>query len=214
MNTPSRPTARRLGARRPDQLIVLLHGVGASGESLAPLAEHLVRGDDRTAAVLLEGPQPFDGGGPGRQWFSIAGVTPDNRAERVMAALPSLWDRLEALMIEEGLDASRLVLIGFSQGAILTLASAALGRAFGAGVALSGRLPLPPAPAHARSPRLLLVHGSADAVIPLAEGRQAAERLGDAGFAVRFEERRGLGHGIDAPELELVTNFSRRPELP
>jgi phospholipase/carboxylesterase len=207
MNVAIPPLARRLGARQADQLIVLLHGVGATAESLAPVANHLLRFRDSTAAVLLEAPQPFDGGESGRQWFSVAGVTEANRAERVVAALPPLWARLDRLVVDEGLDASRLVLLGFSQGAILTLASAALGRSFGTGVALSGRLANAPSPAHAGSPRLLIAHGAEDRVIPSTEGRRAAEQLSKAGFDARFEPRPELGHGVDTDELDRVAAF-------
>ena len=72
------------------QLFILLHGVGGTPDSLLPLAE-AVRAAFPTAAVLIpEGFEPFDGGGAGRQWFSVRGVTEENRPARVAAALPAL----------------------------------------------------------------------------------------------------------------------------
>ena len=69
-----------------DSLVVFLHGVGASGADLAPLAEPLSAFLPSAAFVAPDAPARFDGGGPARQWFSVSGVTAANRAERVEQA--------------------------------------------------------------------------------------------------------------------------------
>ena len=56
------------------QLFILLHRVGGTPDSLLPLAE-AVRAAFPAAVLIPEGFEPFDGGGAGRQWFSVRGVT-------------------------------------------------------------------------------------------------------------------------------------------
>ncbi|WP_091740820.1 alpha/beta hydrolase [Phenylobacterium immobile] len=209
----------RLGPPKGETLIVLLHGVGASGADLSPIAQALCAADPRRICVLLDGPEPFDGGGDGRQWFSVRGVTPDNRAERVTRALPRLVGRLEALLAAENLSWRSLTLLGFSQGAILTLGLAASGHSFGSGVALAGRLANSVETAHDGSPRLFISHGTADRVIPWAEGQDAQQRLAAAGFDARFQSVDGLGHQISGEQVETVQRwlssapcFGDRPE--
>lgn len=98
------------------QLFILLHGVGGTPDSLLPLAE-AVRAAFPTAAVLIpEGFEPFDGGGAGRQWFSVRGVTEENRPARVAAALPALAAYVQQAQQRFGLLQSDTALAGFLAG--------------------------------------------------------------------------------------------------
>ena len=66
-----------------------------------------------TAAVLIpEGLSP-DGGGAGRQWFSVRGVTEENRPARVAAALPALAAYVQQAQQRFGLLQSDTALAGF-----------------------------------------------------------------------------------------------------
>jgi phospholipase/carboxylesterase len=199
--------ASRLGPPVGGEIVVLLHGVGASGAGLSPVAQALCAAEPGRICVLLDGPEPFDSGRDGRQWFSVAGVTPENRAGRVAAALPPLTERLDALVAAEGLSPRSLTLLGFSQGAILTLGLAAAGYRFGSGIALAGRLASSVQPPASGSPRLFISHGAADRVIPLAEGLQAQQGLAAAGFEAQFQSVEGLGHAIANEQVEAARRW-------
>lgn len=190
------------GDTAPRQLIVMLHGVGSSARDMAPLGQALAEGLAEVRVVVADGFDPFDLGGNGRQWFSVRGVTPENRAGRVASAMPRLLDRIEACLQPQGLDPASVGLFGFSQGAIMALAAAAGGYAVGRVVSAAGRLAAPVLPATPQSPRLLLVHGAADTIIPVQEGRDAARSLADAGFDVAFAEETGHGHGVSGDQLQ------------
>lgn len=188
-------------AATPRRLIVLLHGVGSSARDMAGVGETLAQGVPGARVLVPDGFDPFDGGGAGRQWFSVRGVTPQNRVERIDGILPRLLDWIETRRLEAGLATGAAGLFGFSQGAILSLAAAAQGYAAGAVVAAAGRLAVPVAPPTATSPRLLLLHGLADGVIPAPEGEDAARRLAEAGYGVRFAPEPGLGHGVSPAQI-------------
>ena len=102
-------------------LIILLHGVGASGASLAPLAEAMAPALPGVAFATPDGVEPFDMGGPGRQWFSVKGVTAENRAARVAAARPAFDATLDRIIAEHGARPEHVALLGFSQGTIMSL---------------------------------------------------------------------------------------------
>jgi phospholipase/carboxylesterase len=191
----------------PRRLIVLLHGVGSCAADIAPIARML--GDRVPDARLLvpDGFQPFDGGGSGRQWFSVTGVTPVNRSARVDAVLPDLLNWIEARRLEADVEADAVSLFGFSQGSIMALAASARGAAFGSVVAVAGRLVDPVIPATPDSPRLLLLHGLADPVIPAAEGADAARRLSDAGYTVEFRTEPGHGHGVSPTQVRAAAEW-------
>jgi phospholipase/carboxylesterase len=130
-----------------DSLVIFLHGVGASGADLAPLADTLFPLLPASVFASPDGPERFDGGGSGRQWFSVADVTQANRSERVQHARAA-FDRVVSSEIEKhGLAGrlDRIAFFGFSQGAIMALDAVATGRwPVRAVVAASGRLATAP----------------------------------------------------------------------
>lgn len=135
--------------------VVFLHGVGSSGDNMRPVASALGLTDQ---AHCLDGLLPFDMG-PGRQWFSVRGITEDNRAERVAAAMPALVDRLSKFGALEN-----SLLVGFSQGAIMSLHVAAAGVPVAGVIAIAGRLAAS-VPARTDWPPIALLHGDADPVM-------------------------------------------------
>lgn len=165
--------------------VVFLHGVGSSGAGMRPLAEAL-----GLMADVPDGPQPFDMG-PGRQWFSVKGITEENRPARIAAALPGFRAMIEGLG-----DPAQTVLIGFSQGAIMALHAVADGLPARAVFALSGRL-AGPVPARTDWPDITLLHGTADPVIPAALAQATAGWLTTAGAAPTLRLFDGLGHSVD-----------------
>lgn len=185
----------------PRRLIVLLHGVGSCARDLEPIARRLAETLPEARVLVPDGFQPFDGGGTGRQWFSVSGVTPANRAARVDAALPGLLDWIEARRVEAGVETGKVSLFGFSQGSIMALAASARGATFGSVVAVAGRLVDPVLEATAASPGVLLLHGLADPVIPAAEGQDAALRLAEAGYTVAFRTEPAHGHGVSPTQV-------------
>lgn len=198
----------------PRRMLILLHGVGSCAADLATVARFLAEAAPDARVLVPNGFQPFDGGGSGRQWFSVTGVTPANRAARVDAALPPLLDWIEARRLEAGVELSAVALFGFSQGSIMGLAAAARGAALGLVVAVAGRLVDPVFAASTASPRLLLLHGLADGVIPAAEGQLAAERLAAAGFDVEFRTEPGHGHGVSPDQARQAAEWLGRVVAP
>lgn len=191
------------------RLVIFLHGVGSRGEDLLPLAGPLRNALPDTAFAAPDAPFPFPYG-MGHQWFSIAGVTEDNRAGRIEAARAD-FDRVIREVIEtygfsEKLD--RVAFVGFSQGTIMALDALVSGRwPVGAIVGFSGRLasPLPLSPDKATP--VLLVHGAADSVIPAAETVKAAAILQELGVDVDSRILSGLDHTISAEGVELAGAF-------
>ncbi len=190
---------------RPEQLMILLHGWGASAADMAPLARTLRAAFPQ--AVLLA-PQGFeDAGGPSRrQWFALGSVgngdgadgpvTEANRPARVAAVLPRLAAWVRAAQTASGVGSAATALVGFSQGAIVSLElvqqhDGIAGRV----LAFSGRYASLPshAPEHST---LHFFHGSADVVIPAAQATLAIERLAQLGADATIDIAQGVGHTL------------------
>lgn len=188
-------------------LVLMLHGVGSTGADLAPLAPHLAASLPGAAFLSPDGTEPFDGGGRARQWFSIAGVTEANRPARVVAARPALDALIDAAVAESGAD--RVILIGFSQGAIMALDALARGKVAEV-VAFAGRLAFDGTPAPQPGARALLVGGTADSVMPHMLSLEAGDRLKAAGVAAEVVILPGAPHTITGEGLSAAQHFLAR----
>lgn len=185
-------------------LIVALHGVGSSGQDICAALAPLAAIAEITA---LDGCEAFDGGSRGRQWFSVSGLTEIERPRRVAGALPGLLRRLDRLAADRGAARDDLVLVGFSQGAIMTLAMVAQGLHAGHAIAIAGRLAAPVVPAALRPASLLVIGDSADRVMPQELSRDAATRLRAAGHCLELSLTDGIGHGIGPQTLSAIAGW-------
>lgn len=185
------------------QLILLFHGVGATAKSMLPLAQRMATEWPEAFVVSEQAPFASDLG-KGFQWFSVQGLSDDNRPARVAEALPLFVQTIEHWQRESGVDAAGTALVGFSQGAIMALESTALPQLLaGRIVALSGRyanLPHQP-PAHTT---LHFVHGKEDPVIHYGQTVMAAKQLVTQGADLTADVLPFLGHTISTDVQELV----------
>lgn len=195
-----------------DQLVLLFHGVGSSAQDLAPLGQALAQARPRATVVSVEAPHPSQLG-RGKEWFSVIGITQENRPQRIAQAMPRFLETIRHWQGLTGLPADRTVLVGFSQGAIMSLAStqAALEPEPAAQtvIALAGRFAEPVR----RAPpgvRIHLIHGDGDSVVMPRWSVEADEQLRALGGAVTLDLVPGLGHGIDARALRHVLEHLAR----
>jgi phospholipase/carboxylesterase len=183
---------------RPEQLMLLFHGVGANAADLAPLAQWLRQAFPQAAVMAFDGLEPFDGdpSGQARQWFSLQGITEANRAERTRAAVGAVTDIIRAAQDAVGLGPQATALVGFSQGAIVSLEvvqhhDGLAGRV----LAFAGRYAALPAQAP-QATTLHLFHGSADPVIAADHAREAIQHLGALRGDVTIDIADGVGHEL------------------
>jgi phospholipase/carboxylesterase len=191
-------------------LLVLLHGYGSNEQDLFGLADEL---DPRLRIVSLRAPLTLPWGG--YAWYQLSGspgrLVPDAAGRD--AALDQVAALLAQLPERCGSDPRRTYLLGFSQGAILSLALAWQGRAVLAGVAaIAGRLDPATATATAAAALttlpILQIHGRSDTVIALSDAHAARERLLPLAQAYHYHEH-AQGHTIDMSSLQVLRSWLR-----
>jgi len=206
----------RRGARsgKADSLVVLLHGHFASGEDLIALADLMA---DSLPGAAFASPDAVEQmaypGPPAYRWFELDRRDPDEYISGTRVAAPVLERFLDAELQRLGLPPERLALVGFSQGTMMAL-HVGLRReiAPAAIVGLSGVI----AGADklrdeiASRPPVLLVHGSADDVIPVGALHLTRDALSAAAVPVDCHVRQGLGHGIDDDVVDRTQAFLAR----
>ncbi len=194
-------------------VVVFLHGYGADGADLLGLAEPLAPHLPHVAFYAPDAPEPCTGNPMGRQWFPIPWLDGSTEAAAGTAMARSIADLnafLDRVLAEEGLEADRMALVGFSQGTMMALAVAPRRTApLACLVGFSGRL------LHeenlgdetlSRFP-VLLLHGDQDEMVPPESLPHAADALTGAGFEVFTHVMRGTGHGISPDGLGAAARF-------
>lgn len=185
------------------QLVLLFHGVGSSAENLRPVGQALAVHLPEAFIVSVQAPDASDVGG-GWQWFSVLGITEANRSARVAATMSRFVQTVQHWQQASGVGAANTTLLGFSQGAIMALASTQQPLPLaGRIVAIAGRYAQPPQIAPS-STRIHLMHGDADPVMPVRLGVEAQAQLQALGVEVTLDQFPGLGHGIDTRVLDRV----------
>ncbi len=197
------------------RLVVLLHGYGADGRDLLGLADPLAPHLPDTAFVAPNAPEHCVGNPMGFQWFPIPwidGSTEEEAEAGLLRAADDLNAYLDAVMQEEGVTPSETVLLGFSQGTMISLHVAPRRDVPMAGVVgFSGRLLRPDLIEDEAKvkPEIMLIHGDADDVVPVASLPEAANALSEAGFSVYAHVSKGTAHGIANDGLGVALAFMR-----
>jgi len=192
------PHQFRPAAGKPDGALVLLHGRGTDEFDLVPLLEAL---DPERRLFGLTPRAPLSLPPGGAHWYIVRRVGyPD--PETFFDSLGSVSAWLDVLPEELGIPWERIVLGGFSMGAVMSYAiGLGRGRPTPAGImALSGFMPSVEGfdfeLERARGLPVAIAHGSADPVISVEFGREARRRLEEAGADVVYRES-PVPHTID-----------------
>lgn len=195
-------TLARLPENGPANLLFLLfHGHAQDESSMQPMAQALAAKYPQAAVLSVRSPNPGDVL-PGRsrpvgyQFFSRLGVDDDNRVQRVMATLPGFVAQVRAFQQHFEMSWERTALVGFSQGAIVSLEAVQREpRLAGRVLSFGGRHCTLPEQAPADT-TVHFLHGMADAVIPFRHPVQSAERLRALGGDVTADVLPDVGHEL------------------
>jgi phospholipase/carboxylesterase len=190
----------------PKQLVVLCHGLGADGYDLIDLAPTWAHALPDAAFVAPTAQDPCDQGPTGHQWWSVMDRTPSVMAAGARRAATFLNPLIDAELARLDLPADAYAVMGFSQGAMLSLFTG-LRRPVAprAILAFSGALLDPDSLATelTHRPPVLLVHGEADDVVPVSRSHDAEAALRALDVPVEATYVPRLGHGIDDTGLAM-----------
>ena len=184
-------------------VVVMLHGRGATPESILGLAGPLA-----TKSVAYLAPRAAGGA-----WYPYRFMEPIQRNEpylsSALAAVGGVLDRLAAV----GVPTDRTVLLGFSQGACLALEYAARnGRRYGGVVGLSGGLIGPPGtrwdyPATLDGTPVFLGCSDVDFHIPKERVDESAEIFRQLGATVTERIYPGMDHTVNQDEVDWIRDL-------
>lgn len=191
----------------PPPLLIMLHGYGSNEHDLFVLGDYL---DPRLHIVSARGVLNL---GFGFAWYHLGGtpgnLLPDPASRTHARAMLAKF--VADLPGRIGTDPQRTYLLGFSQGAIMSLALAILNPGQFAGIMpLSGYLDPEtldgPLPAGIADLPILQLHGTQDEVIPVTAARRTRDLLAPVAHELTYQEY-PVGHTISMEGLQLIQRW-------
>ena len=183
--------------------MILVHGRGAPAEDILSLGRELDRPDLAYLAPQAEG----------YAWYPYSFLAPMERNEPGLSNGLDLLSHLVARLEGDGIPPERTVLLGFSQGACLSLEFAARNaKRFGGIVGLSGGLIGPPGtprnyPGSFADTPIFLGCSDRDPHIPLERVKETTEVLTRMGAKVTERIYPAMGHTVNEDELKHVRDL-------
>ena len=180
-------------------LLLLLHGYGSNEEDLFSFATEL---PDDSYVISVRAPydlQPY-----GHAWYAINFDADENKFsdnEQAKESVALIANFIDKIVKQYPIDHNNVTLIGFSQGAILSYATAlTYPEKVTKVVALSGYFNQEIMPEVIDTKaishlKFFISHGSVDQVIPVDWARKAKPALENLGLAVAYQEY-PIGHGV------------------
>ena len=190
-------------------VIFSVHGRGADATDLAGLSPEFGEG---YRWILPQGPRPvpLGPGFVGWAWYDLGA----DQVETVVSSLEILAGFVDEALGRLGVPYNRALLMGFSQGAVMSLHAGLTSEKPFAGIAaMSGYLPaadtLAPILSARRDRSVLMVHGTVDQTLGIELGRSARDLLVEAGLSPEYAEFE-MGHQITPESLAVVREYVQR----
>lgn len=210
-NVELMPTGNPIGS------VLWLHGLGADGHDFVPIVPELNLPTNLPLRFVFPHaplrPVTMNNGYVMRAWFDISSVSLDMKIDEEgisqSVTMVNQWIQDE---LQRGIPANKIVLAGFSQGAVIALhAGLRYSKSLGGILALSGALPaaekllLEKNPANTSTP-VFIAHGTEDTVIPIMLGQASAQFLEMNGYPMTWRSY-PMPHSICSEEVQDIAKW-------
>ena len=180
--------------------LIMLHGRGASANSIISLASHFELGN-----TVIVAPQATE-----HSWYPYSFMAPVENNEPALSSALTLIDELVKDIVTKGIDKNNIYFSGFSQGACLALEYVARnGALYGGVIAFTGgligqKLVEPLYKGDFNGTPILITTGDPDPHVPLSRVEESVDILKKLNADVLLKVYSGRPHTITAKEIELA----------
>ena len=194
--------------------VIFLHGYGADGADLFSLSEPLSEQLPDCFFASPDAPRKCGASPFGYEWFPIPdidGSTIPVMMQALASSEKSVIKLIDGYKKRFGLDYSDIILLGFSQGCMISL-NIGLRQLndLGGIVGISGRLLMPESLEENKKdsyPPVILIHGDADDVVPISQMYDAEKALNKINVNFSTHVSKNIGHGIAPDGLSKALEF-------
>lgn len=197
---------------KPSPLILMLHGYGSDEKDLFAFASYL---PEKYTVVSVRAPyrmQPM-----GNAWYAInfdADANKFSDTEQALASREKIKHFISEAIDAYNIDADNITLFGFSQGTILSFATALtyphlIKNIIGLSGYIDKNMINITNKEALKTLKVFSSHGTADQVIPVEWSRKTPEILESLGIDCVFKEF-PIGHGVNQDNFEAVLDWLKR----
>ena len=184
-----------------ERIILFLHGYGANGEDLLDIGKNWEKSLSNTLFIAPDAPYIHPQLSSGYMWFDFkdtSNITVDDIKNGLDKIRPVIKDYLQTLSKTYSVPISRIIPVGFSQGAMIALDLLVCEPEVQAVIDYAGvYYPTRNSIENPEFKKALLVHGADDTVVPYRHMAEAEILLTHLGIHVTCLSCEGLGHSIN-----------------
>lgn len=183
------------------EALIMIHGRGASANSILSLADHL----SLPADMAIIAPQATQ-----HSWYPYSFMVPVENNEPALSSALTVINEIVEDLTKQGIDRRHVYFLGFSQGACLTLEYVARhGQQYGGIMAFTGgligqELQLSNYSGDFAKTPILVATGDPDPHVPVSRVEETVAQLTKMNADVLFEIYKGRPHTITQEELNLA----------
>lgn len=190
----------------PKKLLVLIHGYGADYSDLWPFAIEIQKEIPFLECILPNGLEPCDEDKTYRQWFRMGDWNIDELKKNINISGIKFSKFLNFIASKYNMSLQDIILMGFSQGTMMALHNGILDNVCGilgySGMIVDDNI----LRNRTELPKILMIHGEADNVVPLSSLINSVDLFKENGFDLKYEiipraehmiETKGLNKGIE-----------------
>ena len=203
-----------------DASVIWLHGLGADGSDFMGIVDQLgLPANHRVRFIFPNAPfihVTVNQGMKMRGWYDIYDLNLLRKEdEQGVKDSQSLLEDLVNQQIEQGIEAKRILLAGFSQGGAIALYTGLRSsRQIGGIIVLSAYWPLIDTFDAAKFPTnrstpIFIAHGLFDPVVPLNAGKTTCQKLEEQNYVIDWHTY-PMAHTIAFEEIEAIGAFINR----
>jgi len=181
--------------------LIMIHGRGASANSILSLADHLSLPED----MAIIAPQATQ-----HSWYPHSFMVQVESNEPALSSALVLIDEVVDDLIKQGIDRKSIYFLGFSQGACLTLEYVARhGKRYGGVMAFTGgligqKLNLANYSGNFVQTPIFIATGDPDPHVPVSRVEETVAQLAKMNADVLFKIYKGRPHTVTQEELNLA----------
>ncbi|MDR3179611.1 MAG: dienelactone hydrolase family protein [Holosporaceae bacterium] len=187
------------------KIMIIFHGYGANKEDFLPVAEAFSQNIDYIQINIPDGIEK-SGHPNGYQWFSLCGNTLDDDNMAFRKNEHTIKAYVDGILNENEMSTEDLILVGFSQGAMLSLI---LGLKLGVShiISFCGALLDPQIKSRNPDTKIIMIHGRKDRVIPADLMLSSIEALQHSSSNVSVVVSESAAHYIDGRMMTAAIEF-------
>lgn len=203
--------------KTPKYLVIIFHGYGANGKNLISMAQYWKNILKDTLFIVPDAPTPLASTADGYQWFDLGDLSPPYLEKGSCESAPIVQAFVRNIQNTYKVSWDKTILAGFSQGAMIALATGLLYDSLCKGIiSYSGGLFLPHNSFLSQAAPLTevcLIHGTHDSVVPHDSSKKTHLYLQENQIKVEFHSLTNIDHQINEAGLLKGAEFIKSSVL-